>query len=206
MKSWVGVAALVLSVAGSAADAAVAVIGTGHAAGCFKAAQDAGPLRGSGLLRDSKPLRDSKLLREGLRNCNRALGDDRLAAADRAATYVNRGIVQMHAGNIDAALADYDAAIRTSPDTAEAYVNKGLALQRSGRDAEAVALFSEGIARNPSRPELAYYSRAMAHETLGKTREAYEDYSRAAQLAPDWPEPAEQLQRFKTIRAKTLTA
>jgi len=174
--------------------AAVAV-GTGDASGaargCYNAAQPA----------PSRPA-----LREALRLCDAALRDARLGAGDRAATLINRGIVQMEAKNFAAALADYDAAIKARPETAEAYVNKGIALLRSGRDAEAVAQLSEGIARSPSKPEIAYYSRGVAHETLGRAREAYEDYSRAAQLAPEWSEPAEQLQRFQLVRKKTATA
>jgi tetratricopeptide (TPR) repeat protein len=170
------------------AASAAAVIGTGYARGCFDAATRKRPLR------------------EALRLCDSALLDDRLAADDRAATLVNRGIINMQAQKIDAALADYDAAIKMAPATAEAWVNKGIALVQVGnRDDEAVALLTEGIARSPKRPAVAYYSRAIAYEGLGRPRQAYEDYSRAAQLDPDWTEPAEQLQRFKVVRGKTLS-
>jgi tetratricopeptide (TPR) repeat protein len=104
------------------------------------------------------------------------------------------------------AIMDFDAAIALQPEFAEAYVNKGIALVRLGnRDDEAVASLSQGIARNPLRPEIAYYQRAVANEGLGRVREAYEDYSRAAALAPEWADPAEQLQRFQTVRAKTMS-
>lgn len=166
--------------------AAVATLGSGYAKACFEAAEKGRPPRAA------------------LRICDSALLDESLAAHDRAATLVNRGIIQMQARNLPAAIADYDAAIRARPETAEAYVNKGIALVRQGdRDGEAVAQLSEGIARNPNRPEIAYYTRAIANEMLGRTRAAYDDYARAAQLAPGWAEPAEQLQRFQTVRRKT---
>lgn len=139
--------------------------------------------------------------------CDRALARSGLAVADRAATLVNRGILHLRIGDLKAALGDYDAAIIARPDSADAWVNKGVVLiEIGGRDAEAVTALSEGIARNPARPEIAYYHRAIAYEALGRAREAFEDYSRAAQLAPQWAEPAEQLQRFQTVRRKTLTA
>ena len=183
-------AGLVAATAATAATSAgeVPIIGSRYARGCFEAAEQ------------------RRRAREALRICDSALLDQNLAAGDRAATLVNRGIVQMQARNITAAIADYDAAIAARPETAEAWVNKGIALLQLGdRDADAVEAISQGIARDPSRPEVAYYSRAMAYEQLGRAREAYEDYSRAAQLAPAWDEPAEQLQRFQVVRGKTAS-
>lgn len=146
-----------------------------------------------------------RALRPALRLCDHALAETALSIADRAATLVNRGIVLMEWGQPAAAIADFDKAIGVQPEIAEAYVNKGIALLRIGnRDGEAVAILSQGIARNPRRPEIAYYQRAVANEELGRVREAYEDYSRAAALAPEWTDPAEQLRRFQTVRKKTL--
>lgn len=189
MKAHIVIALLAAVVPAAAwAQSAVTLAGSSRARACFEAAQQ------------------PRIPREAERTCDRALSEEGLTIADRAATLVNRGIVRMQAQKLAAALADYDAAIAARPETAEAYVNKGIALTKAGRDAEAVQTLSEAIARNPERPEIAYYTRAMAQESLGRVREAYEDYSRAAQLAPAWAEPAEQLQRFKTIRRKTATA
>jgi tetratricopeptide (TPR) repeat protein len=171
-----------------AADASALTIGGSFARSCFEAADK------------------GKSLKDGLRVCNSALMDDALALEERAATLVNRGIIQMQARRFDAAIADFDEAIRLRPEVAEAYVNKAIALQRlGGRTDEAVALLSQGLERNPVRPEIAYYQRAVANEDLGRVREAYEDYSRAAALAPEWRDPVEQLQRFQTVRRKVLS-
>jgi tetratricopeptide (TPR) repeat protein len=165
--------------------AAASIVGTGYARGCYEAAEAKRPTR------------------QALRICDSALMDEGLDVSDRAKTLVNRGIIRMQARDIDAAIADYDAAIRIAPDTAEAYVNKGLALLRLGdRHDEVVALLTEGLVRNPARPEVAYFNRGMAHELLGRTREAYDDYSRAVELAPDWREPAEELSRFRIVPKK----
>lgn len=164
---------------------ATSIVGSGFARSCYEAAEENRPTK------------------QAMRVCDSALLDEGLALGDRAKTLVNRGIVQMQAKNIAAAIADYDAAIRTAPDTAEAYVNKGLALMRLGNQpTEAMAQLTEGLVRNPSKPEIAYYSRGLLHEQLGMTREAYEDYSRAAELAPEWPEPAEELLRFQVVPKK----
>jgi tetratricopeptide (TPR) repeat protein len=164
--------------------AAASVVGTGYARACYEAAEEKRPAR------------------QALKICDSALMDEGLDLNDRAKTYVNRGIIHMQARNINAAIADYDAAIRVSPDTAEAYVNKGLAMLRLGRHEEVVTLLTEGLVRNPVRPEVAYFSRGMAYELLGQTWEAYHDYTRAVELAPDWREPALELSRFKVIPKK----
>jgi tetratricopeptide (TPR) repeat protein len=171
-----------------ATEVAAVTIGDSYARGCFEAATN------------------GRSLKQGLRVCNSALIDETLALEHRAATFVNRGVVQMQARKLEAAIVDFDEAIRLRPETAEAYINKAIALQRiGGRDDEAVTLLSEGLVRNPMRPEIAYYQRAMANEELGRVRAAYEDYSRAAALAPDWPDPAEQLQRFQVVRRKVMS-
>jgi tetratricopeptide (TPR) repeat protein len=142
---------------------------------------------------------------QGMSLCNMAVADRTLATPLHAATLVNRGVVHMKAARYDAALMDYDAAIAEAPDSADAYINKGIALLHMGnRDADAAAVLTEALAHNPARPELVYYHRANAYEGLGLLRDAYNDYSEAAQLAPDWDEPANQLQRFKFVRRKTL--
>ncbi len=143
--------------------------------------------------------------RQGLAFCNMALADPALSASLHAATLVNRGVLHMKAEAFDAALMDYDAAIAEAPGAADAYINKGIALLHLGnRDADAVAVLTEALAHNPAKPALVYYHRASAYEGLGLLRDAYDDYSEAAQLAPDWDEPATQLQRFKFVRRKAL--
>jgi tetratricopeptide (TPR) repeat protein len=169
-------AAVVLAAA--PADAAVSIIGGGLGRDCFLAAE---------LKRDS---------RSGLTICNRAL-EENLNRRDRAATYVNRGIVHMQGRDVERALKDYDIALKIDSSIAEAHVNRGIALlHMGGADKEAIAALTRGLNMKPSRPEVAYYTRAVAHEMLGNVREAFEDYQTAASLKPEWAEPVEQLKRF----------
>lgn len=177
---------IILAASAVPATAAMSVLGGGMGRDCYLAAATATPTRAN------------------LDICNRALAEEALSLADRAATFVNRGIVRMQSKDLNAAIADFDSAIRTKPDTAEAYVNKGIAMVHLGNhDRDAVELLTLGLARGPAKPEIAYYVRGIANEQLGQTREAFEDYSRAASLKPDWAAPAEQLERFTVKRKAT---
>jgi tetratricopeptide (TPR) repeat protein len=133
-----------------------------------------------------------------IRDCDDALASGVLSAGDEVATYVNRGIVKIYAGDLDSAIADFDRAIRLDPTEPESYLNKGSAILRSqGSAADAIALFDEALAHNTRRPELAHYARAVAYETSGNLNAAYRDYRRAHELAPRWEEPARELSRFR---------
>ncbi|MCS6985968.1 MAG: tetratricopeptide repeat protein [Sphingomonadaceae bacterium] len=176
--------AVVLALALAApAQGAVTIIGGGLARECYLAAE----------FRQERSL--------GVEVCTRALQTEPLKRRDRAATLVNRGILHMQARDFDRALADYDAALRLMPELAEAHVNKGIALlHRGGADREAVAALTRGLELGPSRPEVAFYTRAVAHEILGNARAAYEDYQAALAARPGWEEPIEQLKRFTVQR------
>jgi len=176
------------SFAPSSSGASVSIVGISRARECFDAASARRP---------------SKAL---LAACDTALAEVMIDQRTRAACYVNRGIIHMQLENLEAALADFDAAIQTRPKTPEAWINKGIAHIRQGDDKTAAPLLSHGLDLKPENPAVAYYSRAWAYEGLGRLREAYEDYGRAAALAPDWPDPYEQLRRFKITRVKTAGA
>lgn len=169
----------------SPASAAMSVIGSGYAHSCYVSAES----------RHASPA-DIAL-------CTTALTEEGLNARDRAATYVNRGILMMRKKDFDKAIADYESAIRARPEMAEAWVNKGIALvYKTGRDEEAIAALTKGIELKTSRPEVAYYSRGLAYELTGDAKSAYYDYKQAAALRPDWEEPAKQMLRFQVIGPK----
>jgi tetratricopeptide (TPR) repeat protein len=177
-------AAITLMTAG-AAQAAVSILGGGFGRECYLSAE---------LKRDT---------RSGLAVCTRAIEEESLPRRDRAATYVNRGIIHMHARDLDAAVRDYEQAIRMQPALAEAHVNLGIALlHKGGNDQAAIAALTHGLGMSPSRPEVAYYTRAVAHELVGNVRAAYEDYQAAAAAKPGWADPHEQLKRFSVERRR----
>ncbi len=182
LKLMLGAVALVsVSLVSVPAEGAVKVIGRGFASLCYDYAK-AGHASS-----------------EGVEVCNRALTEPLMTEGDRAATFVNRGILQMYAKDFTQALASYDEALKLKPDMAEAYVNKGVALVNLSRDEEAVAAISQGLKLNTVQPEIAYYSRGVANEMLGNMRAAYNDYRQAATLKPEWQEPQAQLRRFAVV-------
>lgn len=164
------------------AGASVSVLGGSYARECFGAAER------------------NMNARQALPICDRALESETLSARDRAATYVNRGIIRMRTRDLDGAIADYDEALRVQPGLAEAYVNKGVALLNRGSEDAAIKALDRALALGPARPEIAFYTRGLAHEIAGRLQQAYEDYRTAADLKPDWPTPAQELKRFSVER------
>jgi len=135
-----------------------------------------------------------------LRRCDEALLHDNLTQYEIVATHVNRGILRLRRGSVDTAIADFDEAIRLDPNQPEAYLNKGTALLRRENASEALQLYTVALDHSTTRPAVAHYGRAIANEQLGNVREAYADYLRASQLAPDWRDPRAELQRFRVIQ------
>ena len=161
---------------------AVTVVGSSSARMCFEAADS--------------PLQPS--IRE-MRYCDEALAQDALSEHDTVATHVNRGILKLRRNQVDAAIADFDQAIRIDPRQPEAYLNKGAALIRVNNPTEALRLFTVALEYNTRRPEIAHFGRAIANESLGNVRAAYNDYRRASELDPDWDEPQTELRRFRVV-------
>ncbi len=161
---------------------AVTVVGSSSARMCFEAA-------------DSPMLPSAR----DLRFCDNAFDEGAMSAHDTVATHVNRGILRLRRNQTDAAIADFDQAIRLDPRQPEAYLNKGAALIRLDNPTEALRLFTVAIEYNTTRPEIAHFGRAIANESLGNVRAAYNDYRRASELDPDWQDPQTELRRFRVV-------
>jgi tetratricopeptide (TPR) repeat protein len=164
------------------AGAAVVVLGNSDARMCFEAADS--PM--------TPAARD-------IRRCDEALLREALSNYEVVATHVNRGILRLRRGMIDAAITDFDHAIALDPNQPEAYLNKGAALLRRENAAEAMNLFTIALERNTSRPAIAHYGRAIANESLGNLNAAYRDYTAASRIAPNWREPQLELARFRVV-------
>jgi Tfp pilus assembly protein PilF len=135
-----------------------------------------------------------------LNECNTALAEEAMPDRDLAATHVNRGIILMRRGLLDAALQDFEAAAKIQPTMGEVYANRGSALVAQDRMTEAVADFDRALQLGVVQPERTYYNRGVAREWMNDTRGAYLDYRRAAQINPKWPDPQEQMVRFTIVR------
>ncbi|HEU0097028.1 MAG TPA: hypothetical protein VFQ52_11295 [Rhizomicrobium sp.] len=119
--------------------------------------------------------------------------------AGRAAALSNRSVLNFQRADYNAAVADSTAALKIDGRLVEAVVNRGAAYLAMHRAGEAVADFDLALTMAPVHAEKVYFNRAMAREDMGDLKGAYADYAMAAQLAPRWEQPKQQMQRF-TIR------
>lgn len=168
--------------------AAETVVGQGLAQDCFRAAEFGGDPE------------------TGIPACTQALTGEPLTPRDRAATYINRGILRARIKDMDGAFADYNASIKMKPNIGEAYIDRGAAYIAIRRYKEALADLNKGIALGSSSLHLAYYDRAIVDEALGDIKGAYEDYKQALALMPNFAPAIEQLKRFKVIHKPAKTS
>jgi tetratricopeptide (TPR) repeat protein len=164
----------------SHAEAAMTVLGAGPAVDCFHYAE-------SGLN-----------LRDGISSCTFAL-DTALSPTDRAATFINRGLLKLSLHENDAAFADMNSGIEIAPNLGDAYVDRGAVSIALGHYDEALADLNKGISLEPHRPQIAYYDRAIVNEHNGDIRGAYEDYKKALDIAPDFAPAGQELKRFRVV-------
>jgi tetratricopeptide (TPR) repeat protein len=129
--------------------------------------------------------------------CTRALEEESLPAPDKAATYVNRGIVYMSAGRLAQADSDFDAALKINASLADGWLNKGFLRLRQGNGREALPLIQKGIDSGAARQALALFARGVAYEQMGDYPSAYADLRKARQLEPGWSLPREYLATYQ---------
>lgn len=174
------VGAALLAATSIPAAASVVVVGSSSARLCYEAA-------------DSAALPS----RRDLTMCDDAFADPSISHRDTIATYINRGIVKLRRGAVDAAIVDFDAAITMDPRQPESYLNKGAALVQRNDPRGALPLFTVALEYRTERPEMAHFGRAIANEDLGNLPAAYADYRRASELARDWEQARVELARFR---------
>lgn len=179
------IAAMVaLLMSASGAQAAVMVVGDGPERACYLSAKS------------------GTTVAEALNACNDALTNRDLILHDRAATYVNRGVIRINLKRIDEALSDINTAIRILPDLGDAYVNRGVAYIARKDFTTALDDINKGLSLNPSDPAVAYFDRAVAEEEMGQLADAYHDYQKSAAIDPHFMPAVEALTRFKVILKK----
>ncbi len=90
-------------------------------------------------------------------------------------------------GQWDAAVREWQAAVKMGPDEAAARLNLGLALSQTGKDGEAVEQWRKALELSPEYPE-AHNNLANALARNGKLAEAVEHYELALKYSPDYTE------------------
>ena len=174
--------AIAATAASSPAGAGLVTIGNSTARDCYEAA----------VARSAD--------RNSFNHCDIALDQEALSRKDKAATLVNRGALYLRGHNYRSAGRDFDAALKTDSNNAEAWLNLAIIRLQQGGSSEAMPMIEKSLALNTVRQALAYYSRAIANERMGRVRAAYDDLQRAHSLAPEWREPTEDLKRYQVRR------
>lgn len=136
--------------------------------------------------------------------CTRALGYSRITREGQIQILVNRGVTYLRRQQNDLAVADFDAVVALDRGHAEAHLNRGAALVQLQRYGPAIAALTEALGLGVREPHKAYFNRGIARESLGDLRGAYEDYSTALQIEPDWGPASVELARFARARQAHL--
>ena len=173
------IAAAATALVAEAASAQVFVIGQGLGGDCYQ-----------------KTKNRYTNFRNADETCTRALREQAMTRSNRAATYVNRGVLRMREGQYDKALADYSKAIEMQPELGAAYLNKGAALIYQKDFAAAIAPLDRAIQLESADLFAAHYNRAIARENTDDVAGAYADFRKSLELKPGWELAERQLSRF----------
>jgi tetratricopeptide (TPR) repeat protein len=155
------------------------VLGGGFAQDCYQAVKNGAPARSTRAL------------------CNKALETEALTTNDLAATLVNRGILSVRERQGDAALSDFNTALRQNPALGPAFLNRSGAFLLLGRWLEAKVDADTALGLGLQQDEwAAHFNRAVALERLGQIPDAYAAFQRAAALSPNQELVRGELARF----------
>ena len=152
--------------AGAAAQLSITTIGATDAFSCYENAR-------SDLSEDTEP-------------CDAALDDRTTTRNDRKKTLVNRGIIYNRRGELNEALADFNAAIEIDAEIAEAYVNRGNTWFYASDYGRAMADYEKALALDVAKPWAAWYNIGLVHDAREEPEKAQAAYAKALELNPDF--------------------
>ena len=113
-----------------------------------------------------------------IRECSIALADPALADASRASLRAMRGRAYMESGALDAAVADFDAALVLNPASAFALTERGRARHKAGDNEAALRDYDAALSLSPQYA-IAMRNRGVAHLFTGRLEEAAADFDTA---------------------------
>lgn len=183
----VAIVALLVLCSNASAQSIVVIGDSGHGRECFSRAELAVSFNAAFNAADSSDVEV----------CSKALENMSLSLPDRAATLVNRGILQLSSGQFDAAKASYDAALRLVDDQGETHINIANIYVLQKRYQEAVQQYTKGIPLMARRQHIGFLNRGLAFEYMENFGAAQSDYERAIELAPEWVRAKKMLARVK---------
>ena len=133
--------------------------------------------------------------RRALSDCTFALEEEPLNRQQRAATFVNRGILYVTDTDYRKAAKDYERAIGLKPSMAAAYSNRGNIWFVFGYYEKAEEDYSKALELGMSQAPV-YFNRGMAREKQLYFAGAKSDFEAALQIKPDWERVEERLARL----------
>ncbi|WP_157216322.1 tetratricopeptide repeat protein [Flavisphingomonas formosensis] len=117
--------------------------------------------------------------------CQRALPLSARGPKGVAAAHLADGLTRAWQGDMDGAIAAFDAAIAVAPKFSQAYLNRSLAYGRLGDDDRALADANAAVRHAPHAAS-AYYNRSLLLRRQGKIGAARADEDRAVEIDPDY--------------------
>ena len=133
---------------------------------------------------------------EDLKDCDRALEYGTLSRRDKAATYVNRGIILVALERYQDAFSDYHRAMDLMPELPESYIGRGNIYFLAGKPEQAIEDYNKALKLNISRDYIAYLNLGIVYENLKDYKLAEENYRHALELFPDWGLAKNKLERL----------
>jgi len=192
MTSAIGAVAVLGAVClpAAASAQAIQVFGGGFGESCWRAAL------ASTFIHMDSAVEEAHWKSASILTCDDALSSGSLDRRDTAATWINRGILEMSRERYDIAEKNFDSALTLLPKLPEAHVDLGSTLINMKKYDEGVKETELGIELRTKEPERAWYNLGIAYERLGNVQKAYESYRQASILDPKWQEPKDELTRF----------
>lgn len=165
----------------------VTVLGTNDAYRCYESAQYS--------------VRSSSASASDLADCNDAIREGRLNRRDKAATYINRGILRVNMGDVEQAQQDYLSALDISDRSPETFLNLGN-LQYMMQDYyAAISDYDHAETLGLRQQHILFLNRGMAYMRIGQFDLAETEYMKALELRPDWSDVQEKLLDLEEKRA-----
>lgn len=118
-----------------------------------------------------------------IQHCTRAIESGRLSGEPLAQVHYSRGIEWAAKGDMDRAIADYDAALRINPKYADALFNRGHAWGAKGETDRALADYDAVLKLSP-KDASAHAARAVELTMKGDYARAVEAYDTSLALEP----------------------
>jgi tetratricopeptide (TPR) repeat protein len=99
--------------------------------------------------------------------------------------HYKEGITKLNIKSYEAALTEFDLAIRINPDSSTAYVKRGQCYLGLQKFDEAISDFKIALKKNEHNPDAHYYM-GLAHEAKDEHQKAFEEYTKAIEGNPSY--------------------